>query len=132
MSCFAMDNYLALENTIKQKALSGNEEALDDLGFLKKAVLSFAHYIYMVTEEQIETRLAKGVKSGDEYREISSHFDSTRHNAHEAAIVNAKMLNRIASAYEIAQIFTGDSSDRREIGDFCGEITAWFFGNRYS
>ncbi len=40
MSCFAMDNYLALENTIKQKALSGNEEALDDLGFLKKAVLS--------------------------------------------------------------------------------------------
>ena len=132
MNCFDADSYLALENTIKQQAAAGNEDAADDLGFLKKAVLSFVHYVYMVAEERIEARLAMGVKTGDELRETLSHFDAVRHNAHEAAIANANMLNRIASAYRIEHVFTGDRANRREIGEFCGEITAWFFENRYS
>ena len=73
---FSVESYLKLENAIKQQAGSGSEDALDDLGFLKKAVLSFSHYVYMVSEEQIETRLAKGIKTGDEYRELAAHFDS--------------------------------------------------------
>lgn len=130
MGFFDMENYLNLENTIKQRAASGDEDAIDDLGFLKKAVLAFANYVYMVTEERIETRLAAGVKTGEELKEIVSHFDLTRHNAHEAAIVNTNMLNRIASAYGIGLVFTGDPSKRWEIGSFCGEITDWFFENR--
>ena len=132
MNCFSVESYLNLENAIKQQAASGSEDALDDLGFLKKAVLSFSHYVYMVSEEQIETRMARGIKTGDEYRELASHFDSTRHIAHEAAIVNAKMLNRIASAYGVDPVFTGDASNRREVGDFCGEITGWLYVNRYN
>ena len=132
MNCFDADRYLALENTIKQQAAAGSEDAADDLGFLKKAVLSFAHYVYMVSEERIEARLAMGVKTGDELRETLSHFDAVRHNAHEAAIANANMLNRIALDYGVEHVFTGDASNRREVGEFCGKITAWLFENRYS
>ena len=132
MSCFAIEKYLDLENAIKQRTLTGDQDALDDLGILKKAVLSFAHYVYMVADEQIEVRLAKGVLTGDELKETLLHFDTARHNAHEAAIVHAKMLNRIASAYGVEHVFTGDAANRREIGDFCGEITSWLFENRYS
>ena len=69
MNCFDADHYLSLDNTIKRQAISGNEDALDDLGFLKKAVLSFARYVYMVAEERIEVRLAQGVKTGDDLRD---------------------------------------------------------------
>ena len=132
MNCFDADHFLSLENTIKQQAIAGNEDALDDLGFLKKAVLSFARYVYMVAEERIEVRLAKGVKTGDDLRDTLSHFDTVRHNAHEAAIANTNMLNRIASAYRVEHVFTGDAANRSEVGEFCGEITAWLFENRYS
>ncbi len=132
MNCFSVEEYLKLENKIKLKAASGYEDALEDLLLLKKAVLAFAHYVYMVNEEQIETRLASGVKTGEELKNTVAHFDATRHNAHESAIVNSNMLNRIASAYGVEHIFTGDPSNRREVGDFCGQITAWFFENRYS
>lgn len=131
MSYFDQEAYLKLEALVKQQASAGNEDALEDLGFLKRAVLSFANYVYVVVEEQIETKFAKGVKKGDELRDTISHFDETRHNAHETAIVSAKMINRIAAAYKVGAVFTGDQSNRREIGHFCGEITSWVFENRY-
>ena len=132
MFFFNQDMYEKLVAVIKQQAASGNEDAMEDLGFLKKSVLAFANYVYVVNEEQIETRLAEGIKKGNELREIRAHFDSLRHNAHEAAIVNAGMINRIASVYEIDRIFTGDLNNRREVGQFCGEITNYIFLNRYN
>ena len=132
MVYFDQEQYLALEAAIKRAVLAGDADAVEDLDFLKKAVLSFASYFYAVNEEQIETRFAKGVFKGTGFQEIVSHFDQTRHAAHEQAIVNARMLNRIASAYGIKDVFLGDPLNRREVGHFCGEICGWIFENRYA
>ena len=132
MAYFDKDQYSALEAAVKRAVLAGDTDAVEDLDFLKKAVLSFASYFYAVNEEQIETKFAKGVLKGAEYQEVVSHFDRTRHAAHEQAIVNARMLNRIASAYGIKDVFLGDPLNRREVGHFCGEICSWIFENRYA
>lgn len=132
MAYFDSDQYSALEAAVKRAVLAGDADAVEDLDFLKKAVLSFANYVYTVNEEQIETKFAKGVLKGEEYQEVVSHFDQTRHTAHEQAIVNARMLNRIASAYGIKDVFLGDPLNRREVGHFCGEICGWIFESRYA
>ncbi len=124
--------YAELEAKVKQSAIGGDEDAMDDLGVLKKAVQIFAEYVYAVSEERIELRFAQGVVKGDEYREIVTHYDGTRHTAHEQAIVYTRMLNRIAKAYGVQPVFLGDENNRREIGSFCGEFSSWLFENRYS
>ena len=130
MALFNEQEYLKLETAIKSKASQHDPEAVEDLSFLKSAMLSFSEYAFRVNEEQIETRLAKGVLTGDELRYVMEHFDGTRHTAHERAIAQAKMLNRIAAAYSCEKIYLGDESVRFEIGSFCGEVANWLFTNR--
>lgn len=132
MQYFNATNYLGLEDKIKSLAASGDPDGIEDLSFLKKAMLSFVQYVFKVGEERIEVRFAKGVQKGEELKNTVSYFDSTRHTAHETAIVNVNMLNRIAAAYNVDNIFTGDASNRVEIGCFCGEVSAWLFENRYT
>ena len=127
---FDTNVYEQFENAIKEKAASGDSDAEEDLQYVKQTVLACAEYVHRVTEEQIEVRLARGVLSGNELREVVEHFDATRHAAHERAIVHVCMLNRMAAAYGFGRIYLGDESIRREIGNFCGEFVSWFFVNR--
>lgn len=130
MILFNEQEYLKLEAAIKSKATQHDPDAEEDLSFLKTAMMSFCEYAFRVNEEQIETRLAKGVLTGDELRNVVEHFDGTRHTAHERAIAQTKMLNRLATAYSCEKIFLGDESIRFEIGSFCGEVANWLFTNR--
>lgn len=130
MALFNDQEYLKLETLIKRKAALQDQEAIDDLVFLKTAMLAFCEYAYKVNEEQIETRVARDVLSGSELREVVEHFDGTRHTAHERAIAQTKALNRMAKAYSCEKIYLGDESVRFEIGSFCGEVSDWIFRNR--
>ncbi|MBQ6479601.1 MAG: DUF3232 domain-containing protein [Anaerolineaceae bacterium] len=130
MVLFNDKEYLKLEAMIKGQAAQKDQDAIEDLSFLKTAMLAFCEYAYKVNEEQIETRLAKGILTGEELREVIEHFDGTRHTAHERAIAQAKALNRMAIAYSCEQIYLGDESVRFEIGSFCGEVADWIFRNR--
>ena len=130
MILFNEQEYLKLEAAIKSKATQHDPDAEEELSFLKTAMMSFCEYAFRVNEEQIETRLAKGVLTGDELRNVVEHFDGTRHTAHERAIAQTKMLNRLATAYSCEKIFLGDESIRFEIGSFCGEVANWLFTNR--
>lgn len=132
MDFFCAEEYIKLEQAVRSSALSGDKDALEDLGFLKKALISFAGYVFAVDEERIEVRFAQGILKGAELQSVVAHFDSTRHAAHEQAIVNVKMINRIAAAYGVGNVFVGDPQNRREIGHFCGEIGNWIFVNRYN
>ena len=123
MILFNEQEYLKLEAAIKSKATQHDPDAEEDLSFLKTAMMSFCEYAFRVNEEQIETRLAKGVLTGDELRNVVEHFDGTRHT-------QTKMLNRLATAYSCEKIFLGDESIRFEIGSFCGEVANWLFTNR--
>ena len=131
MAFFNVEEYCKQEDAIKKAALSGDEDALDDLSTLKDAGKTFSEYVYKVAEERLEVRAALGVLKGDEYRNVAEHFDGTRHTAHEKAIVNTNMLNRIAAVYGCGSVFTGDTGNRREIGEFCCEFTSWLFSIRY-
>ena len=130
MTLFNDQEYLRLEALIKSKAAQQDQEAVEDLAFLKTAMLAFCEYAYKVNEEQIETRTAKGILTGAELREVVEHFDGTRHTAHERAIAQTKALNRMANAYVCEKIYLGDESVRYEIGSFCGEVADWVFRNR--
>ena len=130
MALFNDQEYLKLETLIKSKAVLQDREAIEDLAFLQTAMLTFCEYAYKVNEEQIETRLAKGILTGEELREVIEHFDGTRHTAHERAIAQTKALNRMAKAYACEKIYLGDESVRFEIGSFCGEVADWVFRNR--
>lgn len=127
MTLFNDQEYLRLEALIKSKAAQQDQEAVEDLAFLKTAMLAFCEYAYKVNEEQIETRTAKGILTGAELREVVEHFDGTRHTAHERAIAQTKALNRMAKAYACEKIYLGDESVRFEIGSFCGEVADWVF-----
>ena len=130
MTLFNDQEYLRFEALIKSKAAQQDQEAVEDLAFLKAAMLAFCEYAYKVNEEQIETRTAKGILTGAELREVVEHFDGTRHTAHERAIAQTKALNRMAKAYACEKIYLGDESVRFEIGSFCGEVADWVFKNR--
>lgn len=128
---FNAEEYLKLEAAIKKKAADGDVDAVDDLVFFKKYVLTCCEYVYKVAEERVETRLAKGYLKGDELRQVVERFDQTRHNAHEQAIVSTKALNRIALMYNVGKIYSGNENVRAEIGSFCNELSDWLFGGRY-
>ena len=130
MTLFNDQEYLRFEALIKSKAAQQDQEAIEDIAFLKTAMLAFCEYAYKVNEEQIETRMAKGILTGAELREVVEHFDGTRHTAHERAIAQTKALNRMAKAYACEKIYLGDESVRLEIGSFCGEVADWVFSNR--
>ena len=130
MTLFNDQEYLRFEALIKSKAAQQDQEAIEDIAFLKTAMLAFCEYAYKVNEEQIETRMAKGILTGAELREVVEHFDGTRHTAHERAIAQTKALNRMAKAYACEKIYLGDESVRFEIGYFCGEVADWVFSNR--
>ena len=132
MRYFDVDSYQHLESAIKKAAISGDMDAKEDLQYLKKAILTFADYVREVEAEQIETKFAKGLLKGEEYQRVVSHFDGTRHTAHELANINTRMVNRLADAYKVGHVFLGDPDNRREIGHFCGEIAFWLFDNRYT
>ena len=130
MAVFDPVQYEALENRIKQPAMAGEAEALEDLESLKNCVRAFFRYVDRVTEQQLESRMAAGILKGEALREHTLHFDGARRAAHEPAIVSARLLNRLAAAYGAGPVFLGDGTDRFQVGDFCGEISAWFFTNR--
>ncbi len=132
MDFFDPNQYLKLKSAIKKSILDGDAEAMENLQFLKRAVLSFINYVAKVGEERVERNFADGVLKAAEYRQVVESFDLSRHNAHEQAIVNTRIINRMAASYGIQNIFLGDQENRREVGRFCGEFSNWVFVNRYA
>lgn len=64
-----------------------------------------------------------------EYQEAVSRTDTSRRNAHEAAIASTNMLNRICDSVGVDRVYDGPD-DRIAIGDFCGQIVNEFFEDR--
>ena len=67
---------------------------------------------------------------GQEYRDAITQYDGDRHSAHEKAIGDAKLVNRLAAREGLPPIFTGDETQRHQIADFCLELDQYFFQNR--
>ena len=57
-------------------------------------------------------------------------YDRNRHNQHEDAIANVRMVNRLAALYDVQPLFTGDDQERLQVADFCLDVVVQVFQNR--
>ena len=124
---FDHDAYLALVDRIKAK---GDADARDDLEALNDAMTSFREYVNKVDAGEQQIKLAAIRFSGDEYREMISCYDLNRHNQHEEAIANVRLVNRLAEIYGVGRLFTGDDQDRLAVADFTLDVVTKLFQNR--
>ena len=124
---FDYDAYIALADKIKSKADTDSQE---DLEALSDAMTSFREYVNKVDAGEQQILLAAVRFEGDEYREMVSRYDRNRHNAHEDAIANVRLVNRLATMYDSEPLFTGDDQERLQVADFCLDVTVQIFQNR--
>ena len=127
MSFFNYNAYVQLADKIKA---SGSEDAADDLEALNDAMTSFRDYVSVVDCGEQQIRLAAVRFEGEEYREMISRYDRNRHNQHEDAIANVRLVNRLAELYGESLLFTGDDQDRLQVADFTLDVVVQLFQNR--
>ncbi len=127
VSYFNYDAYLSLADKIKH---SDSSDAADDLEALNDAMTSFRDYVNKVDAGEQQIKLAAIRFEGSEYREMVSLYDRNRHNAHEDAIANVRLVNRLAKLYSVEPLFTGDDQNRLQIADYCLDIVVQLFQNR--
>ena len=127
VSYFDYDAYLKLADKIKN---SNSADSADDLEALNDAMTSFREYVNRVDIGEQQIMLAAVRFEGEEYREMLSRYDRNRHNQHETAIANVRLVNRLAEIYEVSHLFTGDDQDRLAVADFCLDVVVKIFQNR--
>ena len=127
MSFFNYDAYLKLADRIKG---SNSADAADDLEALNDAMTSFREYVNRIDAGEQQIKLAAIRFEGSEFREMVSRYDRNRHNAHEDAIANVRLVNRLAAVYDVEPLFVGDDQERLQVADFCLDVTVQLFQNR--
>ena len=127
VSFFNHDAYVELAEKIKA---STSPDAAEDLEALDDAMTSFREYVMKVDVGEQQIRLASVRFEGDEYREMLTRYDRTRHDAHEAAIANVRFVNRLAELYGVGPLFTGNDQNRLEVADFALDVVIQIFQNR--
>lgn len=123
-------NYAALKALSEAIKASSGPDAADDLSTMNLALNACFSYVNSVDVGEAQIQLASIRFEGEEYREMVVRYDTARRRAHEAAIANTRMLNRLASLYGIDKIFTGNDQERLEVADFCLDVTVTLFENR--
>ena len=126
-SYFDYNAYTTLVDKIKAK---GDADAQEDLEALDDAMTSFREYVAKVDAGEQQIKLAAVRFEGMEYREMVMKYDQNRHNQHEAAIANVRMVNRLAEMYSVTPLFTGDDTERLQVADFCLDVVVQLFNNR--
>ena len=127
MRFFDHDAYVKLAEKMKA---SKDPEAAEDLEALNDAITSFRDYVNRVDAGEQQIRLAAVRFEGEEYREMVTQYDRRRHDQHEAAIVNVRLVNRLAQLYGVSPLFNGDDNERLQVADFCLDVVVQIFQNR--
>ena len=91
---------------------------------------AFHNYVNTVVDGEMKLLLQGSSLDGQEYRDAITQYDGDRHSAHEKAIGDAKLVNRLAAREGLPPIFTGDDTQRHQVADFCLELDQYFFQNR--
>ena len=119
----------SFSSLVRQITTGINPDSRDNMEVLETILPSFHTYVDAVVSG--ETRLLlSGQPDGQTWRDLIMQYDSARHSAHEAAIVNVRVLNRLAALYNLPPVFTGDDTHRHQVAAFCLELDQYFFVNR--
>ena len=122
-------NETAFTELIRRITTGIDPESVEDQEALESILPSFHTYVDAVVRGETGLLLS-GRPEGQAYRDLVSHYDESRHAAHETAITNVSVLNRLADLYELPPVFTGDVTQRHQIADFCLELDRYLFVNR--
>ena len=120
----------ALKALIRRLSTSNDPYAREDLDTVEKAMEAFHNYINTVVDGEMKLLMQGSSLEGQEYRDVVISYDGDRHSAHEKAIGDAKLVNRLAAREGLPPIFTGDETQRHQIADFCLELDQYLFQNR--
>ena len=123
-------NENALKDLIRRLSTSNDPDDRDDFDIVTKAMEAFHSYVDTVVKGETNLLLQAGSLDGQEYRDAVSQYDGDRHSAHERAISDVKLLNRLAAREGLSPVFTGDETQRHQIADFCLELDQYLFQNR--
>lgn len=102
----------------------------DDLEIIEDVVKSCTQYVQDVDVGEAQIKRFYATLDGEELRERVMAVDKRRRAHHEDAIVNCRMINRLAACYGITSVFTGDTEDRLQVADFCLDVTVEIFEKR--
>ena len=127
---FQAERYAALIAALGRAAGAGEPDAAEDLEYVEGHMRNFLAYVYAVGTSEIGIGAAEAALTGEALRTRVTELDRERSRNHDAAIASASALNRIAAAYGIGPIYTGDPARRRQVAAFCMEVTAHLFANR--
>ena len=129
-----MENRCLNEESLREllrRVITGTDpQSRDDREILSDAFTSIHAYVDAVVQGEIRIQMEGHGLEGQAYRDMITQYDQNRHNRHEAAIVNTRLLNRLAALYGLDPVFTGDDTQRHQIADFCLEMDQYFFRNR--
>ena len=120
----------ALKALIRRFSTSSDPYAREDLDTVEKAMQAFHNYVNTVVDGEMKLLIQGSSLEGQEYRDAITQYDGDRHSAHEKAIGDAKLVNRLAAREGLPPIFTGDETQRHQIADFCLELDQYLFQNR--
>ena len=126
-SLFDYNQYCKMIQNMAAAAKGGDADAEMDVNDVKKLMDSFFSYVNTVDMTETRIHIAYARMEGAELRDAIQLYDTSRLNAHEAAISGARAVNRYARFYGAGKIFTGDDSDRYQVADFCLEVTVKLF-----
>lgn len=96
----------------------------DAFNTIAEAFNSFSAYQNTVIRMTAMQPIIYAHCEGEELRDKMTDLDNTRHSAHESAIANLTMLNRICDAYRTERIADIDTKDRYQVADFVGQYCA--------
>ena len=119
-----------LVSVIKERVVKSDQESLSDLQAVVDCVNACGNYVQAVIRFEAQISSASALCDVTQAAEIYQAEDLARHNAHEAAIIHVRVLNRLCDAYNVERIYIGDISNRFQVADFCGELTNTVFQNR--
>ncbi len=119
----------ALKALILKITTGTDPDCRDDQDVLESILPSFHAYVDAVVRGETGILLNPHAE-GQTYREMISRYDQSRHSAHETAIINVRVLNRLADIYGTAPVFKGSSEERHQVAAFCLELDAYLFENR--
>lgn len=103
---------------------------IDSRTIVSKYATTFHNYVKTVVDGEMKLLIQGSSLEGQEYRDAIAQYDGNRHSAHERAISDVKVLNRLAAREGLSPVFTGDDTQRHQVADFCLELEEHLFQNR--
>jgi len=115
-----------IENAMKEQ----KEAASDAHEMVFDALLACLRYVADVCEYEFQTSTLHIISDTLARQALLQESENTRHRAHEAAIINVRVLNRLCDCYKVDHVFLGNENERVEIAEFCLELTNAIFSSR--